>query len=951
MARLTGWLQRLEDDIDARAVGIAAHVFNDPRLWEGWRVDLNRLIAGDALLVCSVLFWPEDEFRLGSTPAPGAFEDLQNLLVFVEDELCKRDPKGERHIIVKDASQLNVDKRVAFVHCVEGGFHLGGDEAEIDSNVRWLADRGVAYITLAHLFFKGVATNAPALPMLSDNEYAAIFHQPPVGLTDLGKAAVRAMYKYKVLVDISHMSEKAIEDTFALIEDLDEQASADKCDFPVLATHVGMRSANLTTQLYNLTPDTARRVHDRGGLIGVIMAQHQLGATEDAAQSQATLKRHIEAIRDACGGLESCAIGTDLDGFIKPTLSGLERASDLTTLAGWITADFPGDAEAILHGNTQRVLQRVFMARGALPGPSAAAAGTAPRVAAAVDGYHHPANEDELIDLVKIATREGKQLRVRGAAHSVSHAIYADPVESIENTVSWQTPPRGDGVEVMLDAYRGWRVIDEAEKLVEADAGIHLGEDPSDPTGSASLEEGLLYQIWDQKGWTLSNLGGITHQTVSGFTATGSSGGSIRHSVNDNLWGFRVIDGDGNVRPLTCKDPDPDPFYAMSPNLGLLGVVSKIILQCEDTYNISGEEAITTIDGCAIDLFGEGSTAKPSLEEFLRRTEYARLQWWPQRGADRVQVWQARRIAPEPGFRPQPYTEFTADPAVDEVAISLLFTVFGNLDDLSRAQPQLERTFGRVENLLDLLPEVKKLGELGKVLAKFISRGADHGVDAALELLKPFAPLITHEIPVIFPKLLGIFIPLDAQKSGTEKGKPQVFNDYAWHGLPMDNVADDVLLRTAFTEMWVPIIRTREAMQLLKEYFDEPPEAHESYRRTGLNAWELYAAKPTDLWMSASHNAPTEEWKDGAFRIDPYWFAANAGDPISFYLQFWQLFRDAQVPFRLHWGKYQPASDTSGWASFFRSQYPRWDDFLQLRAARDRSGTFVTSYWRDRLGM
>lgn len=326
-----GWLERLKDDFDARAVGIAAQLFNDPRLGVGWRVDLNRLIAGEAQIVCSVLYWPEDEFRLGSTPAPGAFGDLTALLGFVEKELHKRDPTGVRHLIVRQAPDLAAGPKVAFVHCVEGGFHLGSDENTIDANVRWLAEHGVLYVTLAHLFFKGVATNAPAIPMLTGHEYADIFHQPNIGLTALGEAAVRSMYKHKVLIDISHMSEKSVADTFELIEELDRGPGGNRDAFPVLATHVGMRSEAPTPQTYNLTDETAKWVHDRGGLIGVILAQHLLGPTNSVADSRAAVKRHIEAIRSAGGGLESSAFGTDLDGFIKPTLTGLERASDLDT--------------------------------------------------------------------------------------------------------------------------------------------------------------------------------------------------------------------------------------------------------------------------------------------------------------------------------------------------------------------------------------------------------------------------------------------------------------------------------------------------------------------------------------------------------------------------------------------------------------------------------------------
>ncbi len=141
--RARGWLQRLKDEFDARAVAITAHLVNDPSLWQGWRVDLDGLINGDAQIVCSVLFWPASEFRLGSTPAPGAFEDLQKLLQFVEDELDKLDSAGARHVIVKDESDLAASDRVAFVHSVEGGFCLGADEDRIDDNVGWLAEHGV----------------------------------------------------------------------------------------------------------------------------------------------------------------------------------------------------------------------------------------------------------------------------------------------------------------------------------------------------------------------------------------------------------------------------------------------------------------------------------------------------------------------------------------------------------------------------------------------------------------------------------------------------------------------------------------------------------------------------------------------------------------------------------------------------------------------------------------
>jgi len=62
--------------------------------------------------------------------------------------------------------------------------------------------------------------------------------------------------------------------------------------------------------------------------------------------------------------------------------------------------------------------------------------------------------------------------------------------------------------------------------------------------------------------------------------------------------------------------------------------------------------------------------------------------------------------------------------------------------------------------------------------------------------------------------------------------------------------------------------------------------------------------------------------------------------------------RDA-LPFRLHWGKFQPVYEQGdrSWVEFFRAQYPRWDDFLRLRAERDPNNIFLTDYWRDRFGL
>jgi hypothetical protein len=50
----------------------------------------------------------------------------------------------------------------------------------------------------------------------------------------------------------------------------------------------------------------------------------------------------------------------------------------------------------------------------------------------------------------------------------------------------------------------------------------------------------------------------------------------------------------------------------------------------------------------------------------------------------------------------------------------------------------------------------------------------------------------------------------------------------------------------------------------------------------------------------------------------------------------------------------EPAASTPGdreRLNFLSRRYPRWDDFLALRAERDPNNIFLTDYWRERLGL
>jgi microsomal dipeptidase-like Zn-dependent dipeptidase len=352
---------RLLDRIRGLLVGVASRFANYESFESGPRVTIPLLRAGDVRVVLSVLYSPFDEFDLskpyGSAPQTDYLNAVVRQLESVERDIA--DNFAGQAAIARDPGELDAalaDGKVALVHCVEGGFHLGGTPQEVERAVGELARRGVAYITLAHLVWRSVATNANAIPFLPSPIYRALFPQPRVGLTELGRAAVAAMVRHRVLVDVTHMSPRSLGDTFGLLDELDPGGTV-----PVIASHGAYRFGR---DRYNLAAETVERIAQRGGVIGLLLAEHQatdglrLRRTRSLEDSLEVAFRHLDRVREITGSHRHAAIGSDLDGFIKPTLAGLGDASRLGALPRALAERYgEPDAELIASGNALRLLR------------------------------------------------------------------------------------------------------------------------------------------------------------------------------------------------------------------------------------------------------------------------------------------------------------------------------------------------------------------------------------------------------------------------------------------------------------------------------------------------------------------------------------------------------------------------------------------------------------------
>jgi FAD/FMN-containing dehydrogenase len=618
------------------------------------------------------------------------------------------------------------------------------------------------------------------------------------------------------------------------------------------------------------------------------------------------------------------------------------------------------------------------------------------------DGCYHPATEAELASLVRHAGERGGQLRVMGSTHSVWRAIVTDQFSGAS------TPP-GEFT-VVLDRYvhvfeAEIDPLDPERRLVEVQAGCHIGLAPSRPVQARIVERPAGSNVrepspWHAGSWehsltatlhhrdrlALPDLGGISHQTIAGYVSTGSAGGTVKWSIHDAIARLRVIDAAGRVTELTPDGDDPDWFHAAGIGMGLCGVISTITFRCIPTFDIVGRESVSAARRSNdLDFYGDRPTSRlPSLEQFLIDTDYARLMWWPQRNFDRLVVWQARRAPFEPERRLRPYREIAHFPVASQVAASIVYTVLGNLD-------QPDRTIARVKRLRNARADVDwegvvrwlrrlftwpvdpshaegtpsqngwcarardllrgdrhnpiVLGASWLLVVEFlVTVGDDLLADAIrLPLLRDLANRLAALVPEHIDTVLDPFV-----KAGKDGGPvTQEFCDRGFMGLPLDNQMDDLLMPTWFTELWVPFApgdgRLQDTITRLRQCFDADGTAQGAYAATGAFAFELYAGKGDHHFLLSPATG------SHVLRVDVFWFGNNHGNPVThFYPRFWNALEP--LGYRLHWGKFLPPPDPSS-PHRLTSRYPHWDKWNAVRARVDPGGLFLTQYWREHLDL
>lgn len=272
-------------------------------------------------------------------PEPMALDYAQSMALTMLGELIRIARRSEGAVrIVRTAGELQecLDTGVfAMLLHFEGAEPL--DEAGEALEVFYAA--GLRSVGLTHSrrnqFTQGVPFAFPASPDIGP------------GLNDSGRALVRQLNARRVMIDLSHITERGFWDV------------AEISNAPLVATH--SNAWDLSNTPRNLTVEQLRAIKESRGVAGLNFHVGFLRAdgagNPDTAIS--TMVDHIDRMVEVAG-INCVALGSDFDGATMPAelrdTAGLPKLLEAIRARGYSDEDLT----KIAHGNWVRVLRETW---------------------------------------------------------------------------------------------------------------------------------------------------------------------------------------------------------------------------------------------------------------------------------------------------------------------------------------------------------------------------------------------------------------------------------------------------------------------------------------------------------------------------------------------------------------------------------------------------------------
>lgn len=197
----------------------------------------------------------------------------------------------------------------------------GADPIRDPAEAEWWFDQGVRAVGLA---------------WRSGSRYAGgdACDEARGGLAPAGRELVRRLDDLGVILDLSHLHDRAADEMLSLIHR------------PPMASHSSSRSLQGNGRMRLLSDAHASAIARRGGMIGLPLYSRFLHVNPGRAPLQRTLD-HVDRLAELAGGRRFLGLGSDLDGgFGAGDLpEGIDRPADYERLAQGLRARGWSDAE------------------------------------------------------------------------------------------------------------------------------------------------------------------------------------------------------------------------------------------------------------------------------------------------------------------------------------------------------------------------------------------------------------------------------------------------------------------------------------------------------------------------------------------------------------------------------------------------------------------------------
>ena len=315
---------------------------------KGGDFDYPRALEGGLNASFMSIYIPADVDQKG-----GGFDLADKLIDSMEDIANTNPEKFAMATCTSDLITNFENKKISIALGMENGGPIAGDM----ENLQHFYNRGVRYITLTH--------SKPN--HISDSSYDT--NQPWDGLSPFGKKLIGIMNDSGIMIDVSHLSDKAFWQVIELSSS------------PIIASHSSLRHFTKNFER-NMSDSMVKATASQGGVIQINFGSNFISqATQDFGKKRnkavaeymtkeelssdnpmtrqflkeylavnpypyATLDQvldHIDRVVEL-GGIESVGIGSDFDGVGDSLPVGLKDVSD-----------YPNLIDGLLHRGYQKV--------------------------------------------------------------------------------------------------------------------------------------------------------------------------------------------------------------------------------------------------------------------------------------------------------------------------------------------------------------------------------------------------------------------------------------------------------------------------------------------------------------------------------------------------------------------------------------------------------------------